>query len=101
MAYEIESAWDIFINALIHCSFCALPLLTVISFFGSYLNFTNRFLGQLAGISYAIYFIHQNISQTAILFTRFPQTGLYEKYVLSLFMALILCFAVCLILRPV
>lgn len=101
MAYALESAWDIFLNALIHCSFCVVSLMTAIWIFRTHLNFTNRFLGQLAGISYAIYFIHQNVGQTAILSLRSLQIGIVWKYALSLLITLLACNAICLLLRPV
>ena len=101
MSYALENTWDLFLNAFIHCSFCVVSLVTALWLFRTRFNFTNRFLGQLAGMSYAIYFIHQNIGQTAILSLRSLQIGIYGKYALSLVVTLIACYVICLPLRQI
>lgn len=101
MSHPLEGAWDLFINALIHCSFCVISLVTALWIFRAYFNFTNRFLGQLAGMSYAIYFIHQNVGQTVILYMRPLQIGMYGKYAISLLVTLLACYAICRFLRPI
>lgn len=95
-----KSPYGLFLNALIHCSFCVVSIVTALSLFRSRFNFTNRFLGQLAGMSYAIYFIHQNVGQTAILFLRSLQIGIYGKYAFSLVVTLLVCYLICRLLQP-